>query len=182
MVAVILMAQVMNVAGADERAAHLARDPHDPFVGAVLRGDAVVLDFEVDVLGAERANELVDVGAGLILAAVGKPPRETRSKATGEGDQPFAVAVDLSHVDGWLAALEPFEEAVGTELHEVAVASVAGGEQRQVVVLVLATDAGFRLLGVVNLAAENRLDSVLITGLVVLNRTVHHAVIGQREG
>ena len=105
MVAVILMAEVVNVAGADERAAHLSRDPHDPFVGAVLRGDAVVLDFEVDVLGAERANELVDVGAGLILAAVGKPPRETRSKATGEGDQPFAVAVDLSHVNGWLTAL-----------------------------------------------------------------------------
>ena len=76
MVAVIFVAQVMNVAGADERAAHLARDPHDPFVGAVLRGDAVVLDFEVDVLGAERANELVDVGAGFVLAAVGEPPGE----------------------------------------------------------------------------------------------------------
>src|SRR6516165_8779422 len=33
---IVLPAQVMDVAGADQRPAELARDPHDPFVRAVL--------------------------------------------------------------------------------------------------------------------------------------------------
>ncbi|CAB4345301.1 unannotated protein [freshwater metagenome] len=76
MVTVIFVAQVMNVAGSDQRATHLARDPDDPFVGPVLSGDAVVLNFEVNVLSAERTDELIDVGASLIVAAVSEPASE----------------------------------------------------------------------------------------------------------
>ena len=112
MVAVILMAKVVNVTGTDERSAHLTSDPHDPLVGAVLRSDAVVLNFEIDVLGAKRTDELVDVSAGLVLAPVGKPARKARCEAARQCNQALTVAVDLGHVNGRLAALEPFEEAV----------------------------------------------------------------------
>ena len=108
----VFVAKVVNVTGADERAAHLSRDPHDPLVGAVLRSDAVVLNFEVDILGAKRADELVDVSPGFVLAPVGKPARKARCEAARQCNQALTVAVDLGHVNGRLAALEPFEEAV----------------------------------------------------------------------
>ena len=72
-VVVVLAAQVVHVAGADERAADLARDPHDPLVGLVLLGDAVLLDLEVDVLGAEDLDQVVDVRARLGVAALDEP-------------------------------------------------------------------------------------------------------------
>ena len=71
-VVVVLAAQVVDVGGGDERAADLAGDPHDVLVGHVLLGDAVLLDLEVDVVGAEDVEQLVDVGAGLVDAAVGQ--------------------------------------------------------------------------------------------------------------
>ena len=50
MARVVLAAQVVHVGGADERPADLARDPRDALVRAVLLGDLVVLELEVDVL------------------------------------------------------------------------------------------------------------------------------------
>ena len=50
---VVLAAQVVDVAGADERSAQLPGDTHDPLVALVLEGEAVALELEVHVLAAE---------------------------------------------------------------------------------------------------------------------------------
>ena len=62
-VVVVLAAQVVDVAGADQAPADLAGDPDDPLVALVLRREAVLLHLEVDVLGAEHAQQIVGVGA-----------------------------------------------------------------------------------------------------------------------
>jgi hypothetical protein len=64
-VLVVLAAEVVDVAGSDQRAADLAGDLDDPLVGLVLLGDPVLLDLEVDVVGAEDLHQLVRVGARL---------------------------------------------------------------------------------------------------------------------
>ena len=86
MVVVVLLAQVVHVGRADERAAELARDPHDPLVGLVLLGEAVALDLEVDVLGAEDLQQVVDVRARLVVAAVDEALAEARGEAAGQRD------------------------------------------------------------------------------------------------
>ena len=91
-VVVVLAAQVVHVAGADERPADLARDAHDPLVGLVLVGDAVLLDLEVDVLGAEGLQQVVGVGARLGVAAVDEALAEARGQAAGQRDDALAVA------------------------------------------------------------------------------------------
>ena len=178
---VVLAAQVVHVAGADERAPDLARDAHDALVGLVLVGDAVLLDLEVDVVGAEGVHQVVDVGARLVVAAVDQALAEARGQAAGEGDDPLAVRGELGHVEVGLAAVQPLEEARRGELDEVAVADVGGGQQRQVVAL----DAPRRAVGVVvdevDLAAEDRLDLVLAARLVELDGAVHHAVVGEPQ-
>ena len=63
MVVVVLAAQVVHVGRRDQRAAHLAREADDRLVDLLLLGEAVVLDLEVDVLGPEGLDQLVEVRA-----------------------------------------------------------------------------------------------------------------------
>ena len=67
-VVVVLAAQVVDVGGRDERPAHLARELRDRLVDLLLLGDPVALDLEVDVLGAERLDEVVEVRARVLRA------------------------------------------------------------------------------------------------------------------
>ena len=69
-VVVVLTAQVVHVAGADELAAHLPGDAHDSLVALVLRCEPVLLNLEVDVLRTEDACQVVGVGAGVVGAIV----------------------------------------------------------------------------------------------------------------
>ena len=92
MVVVVLLAQVVHVGGADERPAELAGDLHDPLVGLVLLGQAVALDLEVDVLGAEDPQQVVGVRARLALLVGDQALAEARGQAAGEGDDPLGVA------------------------------------------------------------------------------------------
>ena len=108
---VVLAAQVVHVGGADERAADLARDPDDALVGLVLVGDAVLLDLEEDVLGAEGLQQVVGVGARLGVAAVDEALAEAAGQAAGERDDALGVGGELGQVDGRLAAVQALEEA-----------------------------------------------------------------------
>ena len=180
MVVEVLAAQVVHVGGADHRATHLPSDAGDAGICLVLVGDPVALELEVDVLGAEDPEQLVDVGAGLGRVVLHQAPAEARLQAAREGDHPAGVAGEQLEVDVGLAAAVALEEAGRAQLGQVAEALVAGGEQRQVVALVA---HGLRsdVVDEVGLEAENRLDAVLGAGLVELQGTVHHPVVGEAE-
>ena len=93
------------------RAAQLAGDPHDSLVALVLRRQAVLLDLEVDVLGAEHAQQVIGVGARLLLAVLEQALAEARGQAARERDHALRVALHLREVDGRLAALQALQEA-----------------------------------------------------------------------
>ena len=178
---VIVAREVVDVPGADDRAADLPRDLDDPLVALVLQRDLVLLDLEVDVVAPDRVHQVVDVLARLVRTVVAEQLAEARGQAAGERDDPLAVGRELRHVDRRLAPVVAIDEALGGELGEVRVAGLVLGQQRQVVAL----DAPRAALGVivddVQLAADQRLDAVLLGGLVELDRAVHHAVVGEPE-
>jgi hypothetical protein len=180
-VVVVLAAQVVDVAGADERAAELARDADDALVGLVLGVEAVLLDLEVQVLGAEDLQQVVGVGARRGRVVVDEALAEPRGQAAGERDDALAVGRELGHVERRLAAVQAVEEAGRGELDQVAVADVVLGQQRQVVALDLAWRAVRVVVDQVDLAAEDRLDALVPARLVELDRAVHDAVVGQPE-
>ncbi len=181
MVVVVLAAQVVDVAGGDERPAELARDLDDAGVRALLLLDAVLLDLEVDVVGAEDLNESVGVLTRLVRRAVHEPAAEARREAARHRDHAGRVPREQVEVDVRLAAAVAAQVAGRAQLDEVAKALVARGQQRQVVALV-ANGLGGDVVHEIRLQAEDRLDPVLAAGLEVLDRAVHDAVIGQAEG
>ena len=135
MVVVVLPAQIVHVAGADQRASDLAGDLDDPLVALLLRSEPVLLYLEVDVLGAEDPHQVVGVRACVAGTVVDQALAEARGQAAGEGDDAARPALDLGEVDGRLAALQALQETGGGQLDEVAVAGVVGREQREVVTL-----------------------------------------------
>ena len=120
MVVEVLAAQVVDVGGADQRAPELAGEADDALVGLVLLGDPVLLDLEVDLLGAEGLDQVVEVGAGVVVALLDQAAAEARLQAAGEDDHPLGVGREQVHVDVGLAAREALEEAGRGELDEVA--------------------------------------------------------------
>jgi hypothetical protein len=77
--------------------------------------------------------------------------------------------------------MQPLEESGARELDEVPEPLVRLGEQRQVVSLHLRV-ATLVVVDEVGLETHERLDVVLLAGLVELDSAVHHPVIGEREG
>ena len=120
------------------------------------------------------------MGAGLGRDAVDEPAAEARLQAAGERDHALGVAGEQLEVDVGLAAPVALEVAGRAELDQVAKALVARREQREVVALV-AHGLGAAVVHEVGLEAEDRLDPVLAAGLVVLDRAVHHAVVGEPQ-
>src|SRR5436305_5735724 len=120
MMVVVLPAQIVDVAGADQRPPELTSDPHDALVALVLRLEPVLLDLEVDVVGAERADQLVRVGTRLVRVAAQERLAELRLQTAGERDDPFGVRSDQLHVAGGPAALVAVEESSGGELDQIA--------------------------------------------------------------
>jgi hypothetical protein len=72
-VLIVLAAQVMDIAGPDQRAAHLARQCNDLLVAALLQRQPVLLDLEIHVLAPERPDQRLDVLAALVDAPIGDP-------------------------------------------------------------------------------------------------------------
>ena len=179
-VVVVLTAQVVDVGRRDEAAAHLPREADDRLVDLLLLGDPVVLDLEVDVVGPEDVDEVVEVAAGLLHAPLDDPAARAGGEAAGERDDAVAVALQQLHVDARLAAVQALEEAGAGELREVLEALVVLREQREVVALDLAL-ADRAVVDEVGLEAQDRLDVVLLAGLEELDRAVHHAVIGEAQ-
>ena len=182
MVVEVLAAQVVDVGGPDQRPVQLAGEADDALVGLVLLGDPVLLHLEVDLLGAEGLDQVVEVGARVVGALLDQAAAEARLQAAGEDDNPLGVLCEQLHVDVRLASREALEEAGRGELDQVGEAGVVLGQQGQVVALV--ADLLLDRLAVVDevgLEPDDRFDAVLLAGLVELDRAVHHAVVGEPQ-
>ena len=115
----VLAPQVVDVGGGDQRPAELPGEADDPLVGLVLLVDPVLLHLEVDLVGAEGLDQVVEVGAGVVVALFDQAPAEARLQAAGEDDDALGVALQQLHVDVGLAAREALEEAGRGELDQV---------------------------------------------------------------
>ncbi len=178
----VLAPQVVDVGGADQRPVQLTGEADDPPVGLLLLLDAVLLQLEIDLLGAEGLDQVVEVGARVALALFDQAAAEARLQAAGEHDHPLGVGGEHLHVDVGLAARETLQEAGRGELDQVGEAGVALGQQGDVVALVLRLLLDRRdVVDQVGLEPGDRLDPVLLAGLVEVDGAVHHAVVGQPE-
>ena len=180
----VALLDVMHVVRRDQLQAELLRPRNQVPVDLGLLRQAVVLQFQVEVLRAERllepVNRLARPGQLVLL----NPLRDFARQAAGERDQPLLVRRQQFLVDARLVVIA-LQVRRGGELDQVLVAGFVLGQQHEVVIHVPPAGAGLLLEPAagrdIDLAADDRLDAFLARRLVEINRPVKHAVIGDRQ-
>ena len=160
-----------------------------------LRRQAVVLQLDEQVVAAEDVLQPAGLLHRRLLVALQQRLQDVPAEAAGRGDEAVAVLGEQLPVEARLVVVA-LEERPAGELDEVAVAGLGLGQQREVVVELLAAlgvaagvvdPAPARralaavVVGHVGLGADDRLDALLAALLVELQRAVHVAVIGDPD-
>ena len=173
----VLGAEVVDVARRDGRQVALAgeRDElgHDPRLHVEVR----VLELDVDLVAAEDLLEPVELGLGVVAAALLERLAHAAGEAARERDQPGAVRLEELPVDARLVVVA-LEIAERREADEVRVALVRLREQREVRLALLLRVA---VVGDVDLAADERLHALLARRLVEVDRAGERAVVGEPD-
>ena len=175
--ACVLVAEVVHVAGGDERQARLFGRAGEDRVDPGLHVEPRVLHLDVDGVGAEDVLQPRELGVRVVLAVLLERLADAPGEAARERDQPARVLLEQLPVDARLVVVA-LEVAEAREPDQVAVAGVVGGEERQVRVPLRLRLA---VVGDVDLAADQRLDAVLAGLLDELNGARERPVVGQPD-
>ena len=157
----VLVVQVVDVAGRDERQAGALRDSASWALILGLDLEPGVLDLDVGRVAAEDLGEPPELHLGLGRVAVLERLADP-AEAAGERDETGRVRVQGVPVDARLVVVA-LEVAERRELDQVRIALVRLGQEGQVRVALPLRAA---VVGDVDLAADDRLDAVL-SGLPV---------------
>ena len=175
----LVLADVVEVVGHDQREPGLGRQAQQLLVEPVLVGHAVVLELEVEAVLPEDVAVLAGEVAGqlpvLDLERLGDLARQARRQP----DQPLAVLGEVLAIDARLVVVA-VDVGVGHEPAQVPVADEVLGEEDQVEGLGvgLALLVGHRPAGDVGLDPDDRLDALGAGRLVEGDRAVQGAVVG----
>ena len=177
----VFAAQVVGVVGGDERNARIHGKAVDLRSQPLVLLEAVILNFEEEVLFAE--DVAIGVGeAARVFVFVGEDGFvEVAAQARREADEAFRMGGQQIFIDARLV-VKAFEKRRGNQLDEVLVAFLVFAEQDEVVVAVGVGPGLVALLRDVDFAADDGLDSLRFGGVVEADRAEEIAVIGHRDG
>ena len=181
---IVLALGEIGLVGGDQRNALGVGELEQHRLGVALVGRAVALQFEVEPV----AEQLVQ-GCAAALSKLDLPCRdrgvERPARPAGERDQPAGQAVEPGELQVRLLARLGFHEGPRVELHQVAVALLARGEQHDARERPRATGEPriARLVAEIHghRAADDRLDAVARELLGELQRPEHVVGVGQRQ-
>ena len=117
----VLVPQVVDVAGRDERQPGLGRELRQERVDPRLDVEARVLDLDVGRVAPEDLREPVEVGARVVGPALLERLADAAREAAGERDEPVRVPLEQLPVDPRLVVVA-LEVAGRRELDQVRVA------------------------------------------------------------
>src|SRR5450755_336884 len=95
----------------------------------------MILDFKKEIAFAKNVRVGVGGAPGFFVAVGQQDLRDVAAQASGHTDQPFGVLREQIPIDARLI-VEPFEEAGGDQVDEVAIAFLSFAEEDQMVVAI----------------------------------------------
>ena len=139
----VLVAQVVDVAGRDERDARRSGERDEPGVDLLLDRQPGVLELDVDGVPAEDLDEAGELRLGVLLSTLLERLADAAGETAGERDDAVRVGVEQLPVDARLVVVA-LEIAGRDEPDQVRVALVRLGEQREVRVALRPAPSGRR--------------------------------------
>jgi hypothetical protein len=191
----VVAVDVVAVVGGQQRRPDALGHLHQLGVGLVLRGQPVVLQLHEQVVAAEDVLQAPGLGHRALHVPLEQRLEHVPAQAARGGDETLGVVGQRLPVDPGLVVVA-LEERPAGQLDQVAVAGAGLGQQRQVVVELLAplgvapgvVDAapagGTLVAGLVRhvgLGAEDRLHALLTALLVEVEDAVHVPVVGDAD-
>ncbi len=191
----VVTMHVVAVVRREHRRAQRLRDVEQALHRLALRGDAVVLQLDEEVIGPEDLAEARSGRERAGIVAGEHRLQHVATEAPSRGDEALVVPVEQLPVEARLVVVA-LEEREARELDEVLVARLVLGEQGQVVVELLAAFGVAarvvhataarrplepRLARHVRLHADDRLEVVVATGAVEVEDSVHVPVVGDAD-
>jgi hypothetical protein len=171
---------VVAVVGRDDRHAEIAAELRERGVDLLLQLHAVGLQLQKILPRLEDVGVLAHALARSVHVAGADEPRDVPTEAGREPDQALAVLAQHLSVDAGVV-IKAVQMPVADQTLQVLVADRVLGQQHDVVVLAIAL--GRRVtIREVGLAAEDRLDAVVLGRLVELDGPEHVAVVGHGDG
>ena len=174
----VLGVEVVDVSRRHERKPGLGGERDQLRVDLLLLGEPGVLQLDVRRVAPEDLDEPVEIAARVLGPSFGESPRDTAREAAGQRDDALRMSLEELPVDTRLVVV-PLEVAERGELDEVRVPLVRLREEREVRVPLRLRAA---IVGDVDLAADDRLDTRLARLAVELDRAGERAVVGERDG
>ncbi len=175
---------VVDVVGGRQGHAGLGRQLGEHRVQALLLGDAVVLELEVEVARPEQVAVVADHLPGTVAVPRQEQARGLGGEAAGERGEPLGV-LGQELLVGAGPVVEPLDAGVGDDLQEVPVAGLVPRDEREVPVRLVVVPAlaveprGRRDVG---LDPDDRLDPRVPGGLVEVQGAEHDAVVRDGDG
>ena len=175
----IVLLQVVTIVRSHEREAEFLMNFHQAGIRNALMLQAVGLHFQVIAVLPEYLDKLAGGAHRAIHIFLPDQPRYFTTQAAGQGDQAFVVLLEQFLIHPRFV-IEPFEVRFTDQLDEILVAGEIGGEQDQVIVVVMRKGAFTSLSAArchVGFAPDNRLDSAGQRFLVELHRPEQVAMV-----
>ena len=173
----VLVAQVVDVAGGDQRDPGSLRKRDEPGIDLLLDRQAGILELDEDLVAPEHVDEPDQLGLGLGIGAALECLAHPPGEAARQRDQTLRVTGQQLPVDPRLVVVA-LEVAGRGEPDQILVALARLGEQGEVCV---SLGQRFPVVTDVDLAADHRLDPGLAAVPVELDRAGERAVVGQRH-
>ena len=179
----VLFAQIVAVVGDHHGQARFSCQAHDALIHGPLFVDAVVLQFQIEMVRSENLGHPQGIFLCALIVLVHQVLGNTAGKTGGGGDQTLMVLFEELQIHTGLA-VETVDKGLGHHQAEVLVALAVLAQQHQMVgVVVDAVDTVCHgTAGHIDLTADDGLDSCGLGGLVEIDAAVHNAVVGDGHG
>ncbi|CAB4581041.1 unannotated protein [freshwater metagenome] len=185
----------MAVVGRNQRCLNCARDFEQLWVGGLLLGNSVILNFNKEVVSTENILKSCSLFERAALVAIHERLQHLPTETTAGNDQSVVMFFKKLPVDLGLHVIT-LEKRPARKLDEVLVARGILGQRSEVVVrlsaafrlatrIVHTTPAGGALgatvVGLIELGTNDRLHANVFGCLVEIKDAVHVAVIGNAD-
>ena len=128
----VLLFQIMNVVGGDQRQIELLGIFDQLAVDALFLVHAVIHDFKIEVVAADKGGKFVDGALRAFFVAGQNVRRNLAADAGGEHNQPFVVFGQQFLVDARPVVIHAGGETFGNQVAQTVIAVVVLGQKDQV--------------------------------------------------
>ena len=179
------LAQIVGVVGDHHGQACLLVDAQDALVHHPLVGDAVILELQIEVVLPEDLRELQGIGLGVVILPVTQSPRDLSRQAGAEGNKSSAVGPQQLQINAGLD-IKALHKGHGHQIAEIPVPLLVPAQQHQMAALRVEfmdlVKASAFLGSHIDLAADDRLDALSLTGSVEIDSSIHNTVVCDGAG